>query len=258
MCLLTRGGTAVLAEWAGLHITTRSLFQAEYWPSLTMPCTIVIILNKGTSLVVCRGLVVPSSARWPSLHGEKLAILSAAENHPYLKTAWRKMLLCQLKSFHWFACDGSRIKFTAQDCCFLSQNNQLVALMPQVTWAYWQHTSFARPQQQPLHLIVRAYLRCQLKTRLARNRFQGDCVTRYFYNHQHQLIFCFGRTGVWIITWQVLLRKSETCIELSSPCMDEGSCPIAWAALRRLYVTNLPKQENGWIGTFRFWEVQEK
>lgn len=113
---------------------------------LTMARTIVIVLNKGASLVLRQGLVVPPSARWPSLHGGKLAVPS--ESCTYLRTAWRKILLCPLKSFHWFSGDGSRAKFTAQNCFFVIQNNQLVALMPQFPWAYWQHTDFVSPKQQ--------------------------------------------------------------------------------------------------------------
>lgn len=121
--------------------------------------------------------------------------------------------------------------------------NILILLVPATnslfTWL-WEHTSGV-----------------SWKTFLARKWFQEDFVTGYSYNHQHQLIFCFGRTGVWIISWQVLLSKSETCIELSSPCMDKGSCPIAWAALRSPYVINLKARK--WMNqTFRFWEVQEK
>lgn len=143
--------------WAGLYITTRLPFQAQYWPLVTMSSTVVIVLNKGTSLVVWKGLDLVLPVRWPSLHRGKLAILSAVTRHTYLKDCLKEdvtvsgkvfSLVCLMAVEHsqyrtasfsakvtswWHSCPGS-YEHIGNVPTLLHPNNSLVIWL-------WEHFS---------------------------------------------------------------------------------------------------------------------
>lgn len=160
-----------------------------------MSSTIVIVLNKGTSLVVWQGLDLLLPVRWHLLHRGKLAILSAVMRHTYLKDCLKEDVTVSGEVFSLvslMAVEHSQYRTAS----FSAKVTSWWHSCPGSYWAYWQ---CVRPKQQYRYLTVRAFQLQDERHMWSRKWFQESFVTKYCYNQQYQLFYCMGRTDIWIL-----------------------------------------------------------